>query len=104
MKAEYSAAARDELFETIEYYETQTEDLGLRFLEHVESAIARAVASPFIGAALSVPGTEVVRLIRPAVFPYKLPYVVRDEILLILAVAHQRRKPRYWLDRIGPGG
>ena len=32
-------------------------------------------------------------------FPYQLIYQARDERILILAVAHSRKKPSYWADR-----
>ena len=31
--------------------------------------------------------------------PYTLHYEVRDQTVTVLAVAHQRRRPGYWLDR-----
>lgn len=33
-------------------------------------------------------------------FPYVLPYLVRDETIFVLAVAHTSRKPRYWEKRV----
>jgi len=48
-----------------------------------------------------------VRLLAPAIrrcrlrrFPYSVIYTVEAGEILILAVAHQHRKPRYWQDRI----
>ena len=32
-------------------------------------------------------------------FPYTLFYGETDEYIIIMAVAHHRRKPDYWLDR-----
>lgn len=32
-------------------------------------------------------------------FPYYLAYISSEEGLLVLAVAHERRKPRYWTNR-----
>ena len=32
-------------------------------------------------------------------FPYELYYVVEPDRLRVLAVAHQRRRPGYWIDR-----
>ncbi len=31
-------------------------------------------------------------------FPYKLMYSIENDHILILAVAHQHRKPDYWID------
>ncbi len=32
-------------------------------------------------------------------FPFSLVYVVRGEILFVVAVAHQSRRPGYWRGR-----
>jgi plasmid stabilization system protein ParE len=33
-------------------------------------------------------------------FPYTLIYFVEDEIVFVVAVAHERRRPGYWRDRL----
>jgi plasmid stabilization system protein ParE len=33
-------------------------------------------------------------------FPYKVLYSVEKDHVVILAVAHQHRRPDYWLDRL----
>jgi plasmid stabilization system protein ParE len=33
-------------------------------------------------------------------FPYTVVYFVEDEIVFVVAVAHQKRHPRYWRDRL----
>jgi toxin ParE1/3/4 len=33
-------------------------------------------------------------------FPFALPYLVIEEQVVVLAVAHLRRRPGYWLRRI----
>ncbi len=32
-------------------------------------------------------------------FPFALPYLVLEELVVVLAVAHVRRRPGYWLQR-----
>jgi len=32
-------------------------------------------------------------------FPYHLFFSVRDEEVVVLAIAHERREPGYWSDR-----
>jgi hypothetical protein len=34
-------------------------------------------------------------------FPYRIVYFVKDEVLTIVAVAHAKRRPGYWRERIG---
>jgi hypothetical protein len=36
-------------------------------------------------------------------FPYALIFLVGDEVVHVLAVAHQRRAPGYWIYRLSPG-
>ncbi len=33
-------------------------------------------------------------------FPYYLPYLLNEEKIYILAVAHEKRSPRYWTSRM----
>ena len=33
-------------------------------------------------------------------YPYRIVYVVESDAILILAYAHERRKPGYWLHRL----
>ena len=33
-------------------------------------------------------------------FPYNILYAVEHDLILIVAVAHQKRRPRYWRARI----
>jgi toxin ParE1/3/4 len=35
-------------------------------------------------------------------FPYTILYVIRDEGVVVVAVAHQHRAPGYWLTRLHP--
>lgn len=35
-------------------------------------------------------------------FPFALPYLVLEELVVVLAVAHVRRRPGYWLQRVRP--
>ena len=34
-------------------------------------------------------------------FPYALIYGMDDRTLIVIAVAHTHREPRYWVDRLG---
>jgi hypothetical protein len=33
-------------------------------------------------------------------FPYQILYFIEDSYLVVIAYAHNRRKPGYWKDRI----
>ena len=33
-------------------------------------------------------------------FPYRIVYFVEDDLLTVVAVAHSKRRPGYWRDRV----
>ena len=48
------------------------------------------------------PRRGLIRSARVCRVPYRVVYVVHDEMVRVLAVAHIRREPRYWLGRSAP--
>lgn len=84
------------------WYEERTEGLGSRFLDTVESAAKRVDELPQLGAIWASPrlrsGTVVRRLPFTA-FPYLLIYTADSGGVLVIAVAHGRRRPGYWSQR-----
>ncbi|HEV3073996.1 MAG TPA: type II toxin-antitoxin system RelE/ParE family toxin [Thermoanaerobaculia bacterium] len=94
--ATFNPLAARELGEAVEYYDEARRGLGEEFLHEVERAIAFLDQYP--QAAPKV-GREVRRLVLGR-FPYSVIY--RDlgaGQIRILAVAHQKRRPRYWTRR-----
>jgi len=78
------------------YYETECPGLGLTFITAVHKAISRIMENPMAA-------TPVGSGIRSKVvgrFPYSLLYAVEGDLLVIIAVAHQRRRPGYWRSRL----
>lgn len=88
--------ARLELFDASTYYEDQAAGLGREFLEVASAAIGLLRESPDLGAHHRA-GTR--RFVLPR-FPYSLVYLDEPEFVLFVAVAHHRRHPEYWSDRI----
>lgn len=85
------------------WYDERTEGLGERFLDAVESAIQRVVDMPELGSEWKVaPLAEVhaVRRLPLSVFPYWLIYAPDEAGILVIAVAHSRREPAYWTNRV----
>lgn len=95
MKPRYLDPARRELLNAIEYYEQQNA-LGAQLLAEFDQIIALLRETPALGPRTDH-GARRVLLRR---FPYSVIYVVDEKELLIVAVAHQRRKPGYWVDRM----
>ncbi|WP_298914281.1 type II toxin-antitoxin system RelE/ParE family toxin [uncultured Nostoc sp.] len=88
--------AEQELVDVASYYEEQNQGLGLDYLTEVEGAINLLMRYPAAGVVVR---GFVRRLILPK-FPYSLLYrVVDDDLIRILAIAHHKRKPVYWIGR-----
>lgn len=87
--------ARDEFLDAISYYEDARCGLGERFKQEADRCI------------LWIAGNhELYRLrktgyrrINLRVFPYHISFITRSSTLWILAVAHNSRKPEYWITR-----
>lgn len=89
--------ARAELLASVEYYEEQADGLGQQFTDEVERAVRLVAEQPGLG--VPIAGVEELRRWALRRFPYFLIYRAEPNTLLILAVAHQRRRPGYWKER-----
>ena len=79
----------------MDHYEDQARGLGAEFLDELERAVRLAVEHPDAGSPL---GGAIRRwLVRR--FPYAVVYRADVRPVRVLAVAHTRRRPRYWLGR-----
>jgi toxin ParE1/3/4 len=90
------ADAEVELREALDYYERQRAGLGGEFRREFEAALQRVRENPQAYAAEDDSGVRHCPLRR---FPYTLVYVEMDDRIWVAAVAHQRRRPRYWARR-----
>lgn len=96
MALQFLDLAEVELAEAIEDYNIQEKNLGNKFFEEIQEALARIVQFP---QAWSKIGQNTHRyLLRK--FPYSLLYVIDDEIILSVAIAHRHREPSYYSDRV----
>jgi len=89
--------AEAELLHEIEYYSKARAGTGIRFQAAVEACLQRAARHPS-GGAPSPMGTRSV-LVKG--FPFSVVYRATTLELLVVAVAPHRRRPGYWLSRIG---
>jgi plasmid stabilization system protein ParE len=77
--------------------EEKATGLGLTFLDEIEKSTQRIVTNPMMYQRV---GGEV-RQATVTRFPYSILYAIEpDEKIRVLAIAHQKRRPGYWLDRI----
>ncbi len=96
MNFEFLPEANEEFREASRYYENEAPGVGLAFIAEVHRVISMVISHPL--AAKKIRGT-----IRSKVllhFPYSLFYSIESNLILIVAVAHQKRRPTYWRSRL----
>ena len=87
--------AEAELVEAALFFESRVNGLGRSFVDAVELTISLIRRYPEIGMAVDQSRRRV--LVRG--FPYAVIYQRQPDSILILAVAHLRRRPGYWRAR-----
>lgn len=91
-----------ELQEAAEWYDSRGAGLGHDFLDAVDVVLERVVRWP--ASASVVPGVRPQLGVRRAPvprFPYHVVYIPLPGQIRVLAVAHDRRRPKYWHTRVG---
>lgn len=92
MKVEFLPAAARELIEASEHYEGQLSGLGSAFAAEVERRCALLVELTSIGEKLD----SIHRRLPLRRFPYAIIFRHDEHVIRVVAIAHRRRKPRYW--------
>jgi len=87
--------ASGELADAVEYYEGEEAGLGERLWLEVDDHLRWIAANPTLPRLR--PGDY--RRVNLNVFPYYLAYALRDDSVVVLAIAHAHRRPEYWIGR-----
>lgn len=96
MKIIIEPAALAELKDSQDYYRTHASPrIAAAFTSEIESGIERLRSYPEVG----TPVSKRLRNLALQKFPYSLIYHFKADVLTILAIAHQRRRPGYWAKR-----
>lgn len=90
--------AEEEINISAQYYNKKAFGLGIHFLKEIEKSLQNILKYPERWP-ISFKNIQKYNMSR---FPFSLYYVFEKELdkIIILAVAHQRRKPGYWKKRI----
>jgi toxin ParE1/3/4 len=89
--------AEAEYLHEVSYYSSVRPGYGIRFKDAVKTAAARLLVEPLIG----TPAPEDTRKVRIKGFPLSVVYRGTATELLIVAIAADRRRPNYWVRRVG---
>ena len=96
MEFRFLDVAQQELDETVDYYNSESQGLGDQFLLEVLSSLERIKQFPEAWH----PFTKNSRRCQTRRFPYGIAYQILESEILIVALANLHRKPGYWMDRI----
>jgi len=88
--------AEVELWEAVSYYEDKAKGLGLDFQAEIEKTIHAIAESPQRWP-LREDGTRRCLVHR---FPYLVIYMHTNDHVWVIAVAHCKRRPGYWDERV----
>lgn len=96
MKIKFHPEARSEMASAIAWYKSKRPELGRAFAREVGDAILKIEQNP-LAYAEAYPGFRRCVMWR---FPYNVIYAVSDELLMVVAIVHQRRDPDWIRDRL----
>ncbi len=96
MNIRFLTMAETEVDNAVSWYQEQTEDQSLNFLNELDRAVQVVRAYPHLAAEIE-PDIRRFLLHR---FPYSLIYGIEEDTIVVIAVAHDHREPGYWSDRV----
>ena len=93
MNIRFLTMAETEVDNAVSWYQEQTEDQSLNFLG---SAVQVITEYPLLAAEIE---PDIRRFLFRR-FPYSLIYGIDGGTIVVVALAHDHREPRYWAERI----
>jgi hypothetical protein len=98
VKVHFHPQASLDLNDATDHYERQRTGLGRQFAVEVHSTVKRIEHSPSAWAIVD-PKAGLRRCLTHR-FPYGVVYQIQTHRIVVLAVAHLRRRPGYWRSRL----
>lgn len=95
MKIEFHPSADAEFAAAIRYYENSQAGLGVRLCREALAKLDWIAANPLLSRLRNNH-----RRTNLQVFPFFIAYVVEEQTIWVVAVAHAHRRPGYWLERL----
>ncbi len=88
--------AQTEVDEAVAYFDEQRDGLGDRFEQDLAGTIRFLIEYPLTGKQLA----PHIRKLRLRTFSYNIIYALDRDEIVIVAVAHHKRRPGYWRSRL----
>jgi len=104
VRLELHPEARSELRSAALWYEERRPGLGDEFISAISASLDRVSDAPesypaWPGARAAGPPIRKATIQR---FPYVIAFEKHEAHVLVLAIAHAKRRPLYWFTRTGP--
>ena len=96
MNVRFLTLAQQEIDEAVVWFNEQVDGKGMDFLDELDRVVRLVKSYPFAATEIELD----IRRCLFARFPYSLIYGVEEQTIVVIAVAHSRRTPRYWMDRL----
>lgn len=97
MNYRFHRAATGEHCDNVNFYENCLPGLGADYLAEFETVMAHICTAPNFYPTIGVPDIHKAGLKR---FPFHIIYRAGQTQVVVLAIAHQRRRPAYWVGRL----
>jgi toxin ParE1/3/4 len=96
MSYTFHPGAEQEYLQTITYYEEISRGLGDSYLTEFETTMAYICNAPHQHKMI----LNGIRRLSMKRFPYNILYRIIDDEVQVLAIAHKRQRPQYWIERV----
>jgi plasmid stabilization system protein ParE len=98
LRYEFHPGAEEDFFATLRFYrERESNEVARDFEAELRRCAGLLLRHPEMAPPI---GPRQVRRMVLNGFPFNLHYVIAGEVIRILAVAHQSRRPGYWSSRL----
>ena len=94
MRIELHPEADAEFAAQVEYYEQSERGLGVRFYGEVMAFLDWIAEHPLLPRL-----RRNYRRVNLKVFPFYIAYVLEEDLAWVLAIAHSKKRPGYWMRR-----
>ncbi|HEX7191325.1 MAG TPA: type II toxin-antitoxin system RelE/ParE family toxin, partial [Thermoanaerobaculia bacterium] len=88
--------AKRDVREAVAWYQERDRDLAARFLDAIYTTIALLERFPNLGTSVYGIGDPNVRQLPVDRFPYQVVFRREKHALVVVAIAHERKRPGYW--------
>ena len=95
LPVDYLPGARRDFDESFDWYLERSAEAAIRFANAVDAALTIVAADPQRFAAVD----ELHRECPVKRFPFRIVYRVVESRVLVVAIAHAKRRPGFWRDR-----